>query len=345
MNKKRGIHMKKLCIILVILCTWFPVSCVPLQEKFLTYGIYYGNASDPDVRMMRWSQFDIMILYAGSAGNNYQNLEDPAFLIMMQSMKDAGVQVFLYTDIGCEKDYGGMYYSRTESSTWLAFKKREIDTFMRYADGVFFDCVRPAHGGRVYPAQFGRDVQELVDYVHYSQGEVIISDLWGIMRWVASNELDLIPYEADYFLIEGAWSLTSDQYADYWDTLNIINFAKSNNLKILGLDFGRETDRNRFLYCYCASRVFGFSGFYYAAEDDLYEKVNTLNIPYLGLPLNYYTIEEKAHTREFQKGKVFVILETHKGWIEGEAAPREAGVSVFLVLIGLFVGLKKKVIL
>ncbi|MBU7009978.1 MAG: hypothetical protein HXS46_04765 [Theionarchaea archaeon] len=331
--------MKKVCyiLILIILFSSVHVSSRPSQELFLTYGIYYGQATDIKMRNRNWSQFDLMILHPGIPQTDYKNLDDPAFLIMMQTMRDAGVEIYLYQDIGCEKDSGGLYYSQTEREDWIKFKKREINLFMRYADGIFFDCIGPAYGGHTYSEQFGRDVQELVDHAHYSGGKVIVSNLWMLMDWVESGNLDLIPYEAEYVLLEGAWSMTPHQYSDDWDPLSAIFFARSNNLKILGLDFGEEEDRERFMYCYCASRVFGFSGFYYA--EDLYEPVNELDVPFLGAPLGDYVPENGSYTREFRKGTVYVNFQAHKGWIEGEAAAEEASASAILVLAGILLGL------
>jgi len=325
--------MKKMCIILVILLSSW-VSCVPAQEEFLRYGIYYGTASEKGIRNVDWSHFDLMILNPGDPGNDYRNLKDPAFLILMQEMRNEGVQIFLRQDIGCENDLGGLYYSRTDRETWLQFKKREISIFMRYADGIYLDCIGPRQGGRVYSAQFLKDVQELVDHVHYSRGQVIIGNLWGLMDWVESGELDLIPYEADYVLFEGAWSMTVNQYSDDFDPLNALLFARSYHLEVLGLDYGRETDRDRLMYCYCASRIFGFSGFYYSSGN-FYDGVVILDVPFdLGLPLGPYSTEGIWYTREFQRGKLYVDFQTHRGWIEGEA--EEAGNSVFLVIAGFF---------
>ena len=336
--------MRKMCSIalLVILFSSFHVYRLPCQEFYLRYGIYYGKA-DVKIHNTNWNEFDLMILYPGNPATEYKNLDDPSFLVLMQDMKNAGVQVFLYEDIGCERDAGGKYYSRTDRESWLRFKKREIETFMRYADGILFDCVGPEFGDHVYDDQFGKDVQELIDHVHYCGGDVIVSNLWTVMEWVGAGDLEQIPYKADYVLLEGAWSMTPDQYSDDWNPTNAITFAKTYNFKILGLDYGDMDNRGRIMYCFCASRVFGFSGFYYA--EDLFEKVNVLEIPYLGAPLEDYTIEEGVYTREFRRGKVYVDLETHRGWIEGEAAEEEAGAGVFLVLIGVLLGcfwVKKK---
>jgi hypothetical protein len=335
MKKRRVFLMKKLCIMALVILSSSLVLSVSAQEWFITYGIYYGKANDPDIKTVKWSEFDLMILHPGAPATDYENLRDPGFLMLIQSMHDYRVNVFLYLDVGCEEDYGGKYYSHTEKESWLRFKKKEIDTFMRFADGVFFDCIGPRHGRHVYNDQFGLDVQELVDYVHYSQGEVIIGNLWTMMEWVESGELDLVPYKADYVLIEGAWSMTPHQYSDDWNPLNALSFARSHDMKVLGLDFGDIHDEDRFMYCYCASRVFGFSGFYYASENDLYERINTYEVPDLGLPASPYTIEGRTYTRDFERGTVYVNLETHKGWITGEAAPEEAHTSVLLVVAGI----------
>lgn len=331
--------MKKMCsVIVLVLLFWVPVNCLPAQERFLRYGIYYGTATSKGIRNVDWSQFDLMILYPGDPENDYKNLKDTAFLILIQTMRDNGVKIFLRQDIGCERDVGGMYYSRTERTTWLDFKKREINIFVRYADGIFFDCVGPQQGRRVYSPQFGEDVQELVDYAHYSRGEVIIGNLWALMDWVEAGELNAIPYKTDYVLFEGAWSVTSDQYSDDFDPLSALFFANSNNFEVLGLDFGREEDRDRLMYCYCASRVFGFSGFYYS-WDNFYEGVSDLDLPELGLPLADYTIEGVLYTREFQRGKVYVDFQNHRGWIEGEAAEEEASTSIVFVVAGFLITL------
>lgn len=333
---KVKLYMKKMCsVIVLVILFWFPVYSIPTQEQFLRYGIYYGTSDSKEIRNVDWSQYDLMILYPGDPHNEYKNLQDSAFLILIQTMRNDGVRVFLRQDIGCEKDVGGLYYSRTDRDTWLDFKKREINIFTRYADGIFLDCVGPKQGGRVYGPQFGRDIQELVDYVHYNRGEVIIGDLWALMDWVDAGELDVIPYKADYVLFEGAWSLTPDQYSDDFDPLSALFFAKSHNFEVLGLDYGREEDRDRLMYCYCASRVLGFSGFYYS-WDNFYEGVSDLNVPDLGLPVDEYTLKGEIYTREFQRGKVYVDFRTHRGWIEGEAA-EEADVGGVLVVAGFLI--------
>ena len=304
------------------------------------YGIYYGPAGK-ELQNVRWSLYDIMILHPGTPENEYRNLNDPVFLYLIQTMRDYGVQIFLYQDIGCERDPGGLHYSREKREPWLQFKKEEIDLFMRYADGIFFDCIGPNHKTHTYTPQFGEDVSELVDYVHYSQGEVIVSDLWMLMDWVEDSQYDAVPYEADYVLFEGAWSMTPDQYSDDWSPLTALSFAKSNDFNILGLDYGRENDEDRIMYCYCASRVFGFSGFYYT------ESVHTftiLDIEYnLGLPMGNYTIKDGLYLREFQKGTVYVNFQAHKGWIEGESEEEEASISGVLVLLGFLVILYKRI--
>ncbi|MBU7018861.1 MAG: hypothetical protein HXS44_15230 [Theionarchaea archaeon] len=324
--------MKKMCCVLtlIILFCMFLYS-IPAQEQFLIYGIYYGTADNKELWNIRWSSFDIMILHPGTPENTYRNLNDSAFLMLMQTMRDAGVEVFLYLDIGCERDAGGMHYSKTDPRTWIAFKKDEIDLFVRYADGIFFDCVGPKHRRHEYGPQFGKDVQELVDYVHYSQREVIISDLFMLMEWIEENQPDAVPYEADYVLFEGAWSKTPDQYSDEWSPLAAVTFANSNDFKILGMDYGRVDDEDRIMYCYCASRVMGFTGFYYA--ENFYD-ITMLDEYDLGLPLSNYTIEDALHKREFQKGTVYVNFQAHKGWIEGEAVEEEAGISIILVVVG-----------
>ena len=333
--------MRKMCCVLalVILFSMF-LSSIPAQEQFLIYGIYYGTADNKELWNIQWSTFDIMILHPGTPENEYRNLNDSAFLMLIQTMRNAGVQVFLYLDVGCERDPGGMHYSRTERKTWINFKKEEIDLFIRYADGVFFDCVGPMHRRHVYDLQFGKDVCELVDYVHYSRREVIISDLFMLMEWIEENQPDAIPYEADYVLFEGAWSMTPDQYSDDWNPLTAITFARSNDFRILGMDYIRVNDEDRIMYCYCASRVMGFTGFYYA--ENFYD-IATLDVQYdLGLPFSNYTIEDGLYKREFQKGTVYVSFQAHKGWIEGEAAEEEAGVSVIMVLVGFVLALYVK---
>lgn len=335
MVRRRYSFMRKLFITVLIILMGIQVHTVQCQEQFLRYGIYYGTAGDVKIHSSDWSQFDLMILNPGTPENEYKNLEDPAFLILIQTMKDHGVSVFLYQDIGCEMDAGGKYYSHTERESWIDFKKREINIFMRYADGILFECIGPAFGRHTYDEQFGRDVQELVDYVHYSGGYVIISSLWTLMEWVETGALGQIPYKADYVLFEGAWSVTPDQYSDDWNPLSALTFAKTNNFQVLGLDYGVTNDRDRLMYCFCASRVLGFSGFYYA--ENVYDRIEILDVPDLGLPLRDYTIEDGVYTREFQKGTVYVDFQTHRGWIEGEAG-EEADVSVLLVLAGIGLG-------
>lgn len=343
MAKNRYPPMRNLLVTALIIFFGIQVCTILCQEQFLRYGIYYGTASDVNVRSTDWSQFDLMILNPGTPGNDYKNLEDPAFLILMQTMKDSGVRVLFYQDIGCEKDAGGKYYSQTDREDWIDFKKREINIFMRYADGILLDCIGPEFSGHTYDEQFGRDVQELVDYIHYSGGRVIISNLWTLMDWVETGDLEQIPYKTDYVLFEGAWSVTPNQYSDDWNPLNALTFAKTHDFEVLGLDYGVVKDRDRLMFCYCASRVFAFSGFYYA--ENFYDTVNILDIPDLGLPLREYTIENGVYTREFQKGTVYVDFQTHRGWIEGEAA-EEADISVLLVLAGIGLGylrIRKKV--
>ncbi len=337
MDCTHKIHMKKVLPLIILLMS---AHCygAPCQDHFLRYGIYYGDLSTIEVRAVDWSNFDLMILHPGTSYNDYKKLKDDAFLLMVQEMKNSGVSVFFYLDVGCEKDLGGKHYSETERGSWIDFKKREINLFMRYADGVFLDCVGPRYEGRVYTAQFGRDVQALVDHVHYDGGEVIVGDLWALMDWVDAGNLDVIPYEADYVLFKGAWSLTPDQYSDDWNPFRAISFARANNLKILGLDFGDENDETRLMFCYCASKVFGFYGFYYT-EGNFYEGVNVLDVPDMGLPQGEYRGEEGGrYMREFKNGEVYVDFQTHRGWIEGEAA-EETDFGVLLVVVGVLLGL------
>ncbi len=324
--------MKRLFILILTFIVSGANTSLSGQEQFLKYAIYYGNADSQEIQTMDWSPFDMIILYPGDPETNYKNLKDSQFLLMMQLIRNAGAKVFLYVDVGCEKDAGGEHYSETDRESWMRFKKKEIDILMRYADGILLDCIGPAHGNHTYGPQFGKDVQELVDYVHYSRGEVIISDLWTVMDWVGKGQIDLVPQEADYFLLEGAWSMTPDQYSDDWNPLDAVNFARMNNLKVLGLDFVREEDEERIMYCYCASRVFGFSGF--CCTEDFYE-ITPPEVPELGAALGTSTVEDNIYTREFERGKVFVSFQTHRGWIEGEA--EEVGFSGGLVVLGFLV--------
>jgi hypothetical protein len=333
--------MKRIGIItlLIVLSSAF-AACPPAQTEFLLFNIFYGDVGDLKVRTLDWTQFDMMILHPGTPQDEYKNLENDAFLLRIQEVREGGGSVFFYLSIGCEKD-PEYSYSQMDSQSWLKFKKREISLFMRYADGVYFDCVGPEYEGKVHGPQFAQDVKQLVDYVHYNGGEVIIGDLWMLMDWVETNQLDLIPYEADYVLMKGAWSMTPSQYSDDFGPLNAIAFAQNNGLKVLGLDFGQKNDKNRMMYCYCASRVFGLSGFCYT-EGNFYEEINIMNVPELGLPRGRHTQKEGArYTREFERGTAYVDFQTHTGWVEGEAA-QGTGVSVILVVLGGLLGLYLK---
>jgi hypothetical protein len=317
-------------LLLCILATAPFLNGVPSQFQFIRFGTYYGVA-DIEIRNTDWSAFDMMILNPGTPEDDYKNLEDSAFLIMIQAMKDRGVEVYFYMDIGCEKEPGGMYYSQSERKEWLDFKKRQIRLFVRYADGIFFDCVGPQYNAQ---AQFGKDVQELIDYVHYSGGAVIVSDLYDMMEWVKQGDGDLFPYEADYLLLKGAWSMTPDQYSDDWNPLEAISFAHTHGVQVLGLNYGLEGDETRIMFCYCASRVFGLEGFSYIWKD-AYEGVCSVEVPYnLGAPLEKALYENGRYSRNFERGTVFVDFSTHRGWVEGEAAPKKTGVSGVLVLLG-----------
>ena len=318
-------------LLLGVLAFMPSLSSVPSQSQFIQFGTYYGDSDNREVRNTDWSRFDIMILHPGNPETNYKNLEDNAFLIMAQSMKDSGVELYFYLDIGCEKEPGGVYYSQSDRKEWLDFKKRQIKLFVRYADGIFFDCVGTRYN--THP-QFGKDVQELVDYVHYSGGTVIVSDLFEMMEWVKRGDGDLFPYEADYLLLKGAWSMTPDQYSDDFNPLEAISFAHTHGLKVLGLNYGAEDDEARIMFCYCASRIFGLEGFSYAWKD-AYEGLCSVDIPLnLGAPMEKAIYENGRYSRDFERGSVFVDFSTHRGWIEGEAAPRKTGVSGILVVMG-----------
>jgi hypothetical protein len=323
--------MKVWPLLLLCILTVAPfLNGVPSQFQFMQFGAYYGGA-DIEIRNTDWSAFDMIILHPGTPEDNYKNLEDSAFLIMIQTMKDRGVEIYFYMDIGCEKEPGGMYYSQSNRKEWLDFKKRQIRLFVRYADGIFFDCVGPRYSAQ---AQFGKDVQELIDYVHYSGGTVIVSDLYDMMEWVKRGDGDLFPYEADYLLLNGAWSMTPDQYSDDWNPLEAISFAHTHGIPVLGLNYGLEEDENRIMFCYCASRVFGLEGFSYIWKD-AYEGVCSVEVPYnLGAPLEKAIYENGRYFRNFERGTVFVNFSTHRGWVEGEAAPKKTGMSGVLVLLG-----------
>ncbi|MBU7013588.1 MAG: hypothetical protein HXS52_11415 [Theionarchaea archaeon] len=323
--------MKVLPLLLLgaLICAPF-LNGAPSQLRVIRFGTYYGGA-DMEIRNTDWSDFDIMILHPGTPENSYRNLEDTAFLIMAQSMKDRGVEIYFYLDIGCEKEPGGLYYSQSDRKEWLDFKKRQIRLFVRYAEGIFLDCVGPGYNRQ---PQFAEDVQELIDYVHYSGGTVIVSDLFDMMNWVKQGERDLFPYEADYLLLKGAWSITPDQYSDDWNPLEAISFAHAQGREVLGLNYGTEGDEDRIMFCYCASRIFGLEGFSYAWKD-AYEGVCSVDVPYdLGAPLEKFIYENGRYSRKFERGTVFVDFSTHKGWIEGEASVRKTGMSGVLVLLG-----------
>lgn len=334
--------MKRIGIIvfLLILSSTF-IAYSPAQTEFLIFTIFYGDVGDMNVRTIDWTQFDMVILHPGNSQNEYKNLENDTFLLRIQEIREGGGSVFFYLSVGCEKD-PKTGYSQMDSQSWLKFKKREVSIFMRYADGIYFDCVGPEYEGHMHGPQFAQDVKELVDYVHYNGGEVIIGDLWMLMDWVKTNQLDLIPYEADYVLMKGAWSLTPSQFSDDFGPLNAISFAQNNEIKVLGLDFGYKNDKDRMMYCFCASRVFGLSGFCYT-EGNFYQDINTMDVPELGLPLGRYTQKEGAqYAREFERGTAYVNFQTHTGWIEGEAA-QETGFSAILVILGgLIIYLIKK---
>lgn len=106
-------------------------------------------------------------------------------------------------------------------------------------------------------------------------------------------------------------------------------------MKILGLDFGDENDGTWLIFCYCASKVFGF----YYTEGDFYGGVNVLDVPYMGLPQREYIGEKGGrYTREFKREEVYVDFQTHRGWIEGEVA-EETDFGVLLVVVGVLLGL------
>ncbi|MGC1120302.1 MAG: hypothetical protein WBA22_04335, partial [Candidatus Methanofastidiosia archaeon] len=53
-----------------------------------------------------------------------------------------------------------------------------------------------------------------------------------------------------------------------------------------------------------------------------------------GVPLEKSRYENGKYFRKFGRGTVFVDFSTHRGWIEGEAAPKKTGMSGVLVLLG-----------
>ncbi|MCK5074223.1 MAG: LamG domain-containing protein [Bacteriovoracaceae bacterium] len=223
-------------------------SKISMPDPGFKFLVYHGLLGAQAAILWEDSGLELVIV-------SHDNLTE------IQNIRDAGVDVYIYYDLGTD------YFSAENKDTWQESMKAYIDNHS-YVDGFFWNKLEKGYLGAENIEDFNSRFAAINTYVHDKGQKVIVNGA----RYYANNG------GSDYYMWNNCLTRSSYTYLDFFDRTGmgddptiLINgikkweYLNTNDVlnKTLCLSYGNEIDDPKSIYSYIGSRVLDIQGFGY----------------------------------------------------------------------------------
>ena len=195
------------------------------------YVVYYGWLN---VTSVNWSTVELAII----ADKNNASI---------QSVRNAGAETYMYIVYGSEYN---------NSDAWENSKKAEIDEYLAYNDGVFFDECDTGYAGDA--TNFGTRLASLVNYTQSQGGKAIVN---GNDEFAGIGE-DYYMFESFLLTWTGTYNSPTYVYANEKDAAAKAQRLNEKGATVITLGYGAD-NTTTMEYGEDGAAKYGFSGYYY----------------------------------------------------------------------------------